>query len=115
MTSPITLHVCVTCRAPDNPEAESPGRVLTRAMEARGVRVTPVECMCVCTRPCTVAISQPGKWTYLIAGLHPENDVEALLEYTAAYAASPAGTPPLKERPQAIRRGTIARLPSMEN
>lgn len=112
------VMVCMTCRAEGAPEGEErPGARLYRALEARvgacasPVTLQPVECMAVCKRPCTVAVSAPGKWTYIIGDLDAQADVEALLEYAGAYAASPSGTPPLKERPTAIRRGTVARIP----
>ena len=108
----IDLSVCTTCL---NGE-ERPGAMFFHALEAslharQDIRLRPVECMSVCKRPCTVAVSQPGKWTYIIGDLDASNDVGALLDYIDVYAQSEHGTPPLKDRPAAIRRGTIARLP----
>ncbi|MDE3060579.1 MAG: DUF1636 domain-containing protein [Pseudomonadota bacterium] len=108
---PIDLHICVTCR--DNADGR-PGEHLYNAMNERPcavpVRLHRVECLSVCKRPCTIAVSSPSKWTYVIAGIEPSHAAE-LCNYLDAYAASPHGTPPLKDRPPAIRAGTIARIP----
>jgi len=74
-------------------------------------RLHPVECMAVCKRPCTVAVSATNKWTYIIGDLDVSCDVEELLKYVDLYAASETGMPDYKDRPAAIRKGTIARIP----
>ncbi|MDE3016521.1 MAG: DUF1636 domain-containing protein [Pseudomonadota bacterium] len=108
---PVALFICVTCQQAD----ARPGALLYRRLEdmlnGRAVRLYPVECMSICKRPCTVAVSSPGKWSYIIGGIDEAVDAPALLDYLDAYAASESGTPPLKKRPAVIRRGTIARLP----
>lgn len=108
----VDLSICVTCQH----AGAHPGKILHHHIEemlpARPhLRLHAVECMSVCKRPCTIALSSPGKWTYIIGDLDVTEDVGAILEYVDRYATSPHGTPPLKERPAAIRRGTIARLP----
>jgi predicted metal-binding protein len=110
--SPVDVSVCVTCQGHGG---ERPGVAMHHALQAladpQAMRVHAVECFAVCKRPCMVAVSSPGKWTYLIGDLDVASDVGALLEYARAYAASASGTPTLGERPKAIRKGTIARIP----
>ena len=36
------------------------------------VALKPVECLSLCPRPCGVAISSPGAWTYLFGDQAPE-------------------------------------------
>lgn len=115
----VTLHVCVTCRGNDTPDdAPRPGARLHRALEAAlaergepGLRLEPVECLSVCKRPCTVAVSSPGRWTYVYGDLDPDTGAETLLDGLARYAATPDGIVPWRERPAAFRKGVIARIP----
>lgn len=117
---PITLHVCVTCRGSDAPDdAPRPGARLHRALETalaqRGsealLRLEPVECLSVCKRPCTVAVSSPGRWTYVYGDLDPETGAETILDGVARYAGTPDGIVPWRERPVEFRKGVIARIP----
>lgn len=116
----VTLHVCTTCRGADAPdEAPRPGARLHRALEAAlarrerdvPVRIEPVECLSVCKRPCTVAVSAPGRWTYVYGDLDPEGSAETILGGIALYARAPDGIVPWRERPPEFRKGVIARIP----
>ena len=118
----VTVHVCVTCReagaSPDS--AERPGarlyRALQQALAAEGtlsaaVRLEPVECLSVCKRPCTVAVSSPGRWTYIYGDLHPEDGAGTVVTGLRLYAGTPDGIVPWRERPPALRKGVVARIP----
>ncbi|MDP1911002.1 MAG: DUF1636 domain-containing protein, partial [Hyphomicrobium sp.] len=75
----VTIFVCVSCRRSLGDAEESfdqPGRGLVDMLQARlrdrgqaSVTVTPVDCLAVCKRPCTVALAGADKWTYLIGDL----------------------------------------------
>ena len=84
-----TLHVCITCRAGQPAKGEPPGAALARALAATppGVRLRPVECLSACSQGCSVALSAPGKWTYVYGRLTPA-DAPAILSGAALYAAS---------------------------
>lgn len=116
----VTLYVCVTCRAGDTPDdAPRPGAQLYRALDAAlagqegngHFRVEPVECLSVCKRPCTVAVSSQGRWTYIYGDLDPATAAETILDGVARYAETPDGIVPWRERPVALRKGVIARIP----
>jgi predicted metal-binding protein len=116
----ITLHVCVTCRQAGGPEERElrPGAVLHRALEkalgqsdAPPVRLEAVECLSVCKRPCTIAVSSPGRWTYIYGDLDPDSSVETIIEGVRRYAATGNGLVPWRERPEAFRKGVVARVP----
>lgn len=122
MSDDICIHVCTTCRGPNGPAEKElrPGALLHRAlMEAFGaadaprVRIEPVECLSVCKRPCTVAVSAPGRWTYIYGDLD-ETSVETILDGVRRYAATADGLVPWRERPEAFRKGVIARLPPLK-
>ena len=119
MTSDVDLMICVTCQQATTPAgADHLGMHMYRsaqsAITSRGinnVQLKQVECMSVCKRACTVAVSAPGKWTYIIGDLDAKLHMDDLLSYVEAYAANEYGTPPLKDRPACIKRGTVARIP----
>ena len=115
----IRILVCASCRAPGgDPEAPRPGAVLaaglSQALDAcgeAGVTVETVECLSVCKRPCTVALTGDGRWTYIYGDLDPKDGVETLLSFARQYRETPDGIVPWRERAEAIRKGVVARLP----
>lgn len=114
------IHICITCRRADEPlepRDERSGARLHRAVEAlaaeRGapVDIVAVECLSVCKRPCTVGFAAPGKWTYVYGDLPAETGAETVLDGARLYAATADGLIPWRERPEALKRGVVARMP----
>lgn len=116
----VTIFVCVSCRK-TNPDGEGfhlPGRGLADALAARlssddTITVTPVECLAVCNRPSTIALVSPDRWTYLIGNLDTEAHLEEIVASTKAFQLSDNGIVPWKERPEAFRKGVVARIPPL--
>lgn len=117
----VTIYVCNTCR-PDNyvgEDDERPGAILSRALlhatVARGlveqIELKAVNCLSVCKRPCTLAITEQAKFTYVIGDLKPERDVDAVLEFALKYSKADDGITKWRERPEVVRKGTVARIP----
>lgn len=110
------LSVCITCKAGKPvPEGEPcPGARLHAALGAGvpGVRVVPVECLSACDHGCSVALSSPGRWSY-VYGRMSAADAPAILEGAARYAASADGLVPWRERPEIFRKRVIARVPPL--
>jgi len=119
--SGVTIFVCVSCRRPlgDGDESfDAPGRDLVEALQARldgqgSLVVTPVDCLAVCKRPCTVALSGANKWTYLIGDLQPDSHADEIVAAARSFAASENGIVPWRERPASFRKGVIARVPPL--
>ena len=117
----VTIFVCVSCRRSLGDAEESfdqPGRGRADTLRARlrdggqkNVTVTPVDCLAVCKRPCTVALAGADKWTYLIGDLDPDSHAEEILAAALSFAASENGIVPWRERPASFRKGVIARVP----
>ena len=131
-----TLHVCTTCRgtvaAPLGcsdcdlgaagcaacPLAEGaasrPGERLAKALAAlpasEGVTVVPVECLSACGQGCTVALSGPGKWSYVFGRLEAR-DAATLMAGAAQFEAADKGLIPWRERPEIFRKQCLARIP----
>jgi len=110
-----TLYVCVTCRAGEDFSLR-PGVRLAETLELRlaeepTVRVERVECLSVCKRPCTIAMAAPGKWTYVVADLDNELNVDDVVDGVRRYAAATDGLVPWRERPLPFRKSVVARTP----
>nr|WP_293128262.1 DUF1636 domain-containing protein [Microcoleus sp. bin38.metabat.b11b12b14.051] len=76
-----------------------------------------VECMSACSHSCAVSFAAAGKYTYLFGDL-PANEpesVEAVLECASQYYAKPDGLLPWAERPQALKKGVLAKIPPLGN
>ncbi|SON56596.1 putative metal-binding protein [Hartmannibacter diazotrophicus] len=117
----VTLFVCTSCRRTlDETETlfDHPGEAIHAAMEARladepAIRVEAVDCLAVCKRPATVALSGDGFWTYLVGDLTAEANLDEIEAATRAYLASGNGIIPWRERPVSFRKGVVARMPPL--
>ena len=114
-----TLHVCMTCKAGEM-VAEGdlpPGARLHAALVAagvpEGVHLTPVDCLSACTQSCAIALSAPGKWSYVYGRLTAA-DTADILAGAAAYAIAPDGIVPWRARPVIFRKQSLARIPPFE-
>ncbi|MEL7543284.1 MAG: DUF1636 domain-containing protein [Pseudomonadota bacterium] len=121
------ILVCGTCKPEGftGDDAERPGNILARAIATATqsadassggpqIAVKWVQCLSVCKRPCTAAISAPGKFTYVVGDLDPQADVVDLLEFARLYGESDDGVTPWRARPECVRKHTIARVPAPE-
>jgi predicted metal-binding protein len=117
-TMSVSLHVCITCKAGETvPEGTAcPGTKLHAALVAAGapeaVQIVPVECLSACSQGCSVALSAPGRWSY-VYGRMTENDAAEILSGAAAYADAPDGIVPWRQRPTIFRKQSLARIPPM--
>lgn len=120
-----TIFVCTSCKRAnaEGTAFETPGPALTEALQREvsargldGIVVEPVECLAVCKRPCTVALTANGKWTYVVGDLESPasglaGHVDEILAAATAYANTVNGIVPWKERPATFRKGVISRIP----
>ena len=117
-----TLHVCVSCRppgAPREPSEKRAGYILYRLLrEALGrsplrhrVNLKAAECLSVCPRPCGIALSRAGTWTYLFGDQEPEESVHDILDCVALYCESSDGYLSRDDRPKSLRAAILGRIP----
>jgi predicted metal-binding protein len=117
------IYVCTTCRRSHDPEDyPRPGASLAeatiRAAENSGIAVQPLRCLANCKRGCTAVLrrtdpSAPA-WTYVFGHLDPAADAQALVQGAKLLAGSADGLMPWRGRPDALKRGLIARVPPFD-
>jgi predicted metal-binding protein len=114
---PVVITICTTCRKAEAAPDYRPGAVLADAvdaLQASGVVIRRTQCLSVCTRACTAALSGAGQYTFLFGDLDPERDAKALVDMAQAMAGQSFGFVPWKLRPEALRSRIIARVPPPE-
>jgi predicted metal-binding protein len=115
----ITIYVCVTCRGGRSLDLEPvPGQVLAtataQAAEGTGIAVRPIRCLANCNRGLSAAVRRAGAWTYVFGNLDPSGGADALIEGAKLFAGAPDGLMPWRGRPDALKRGLVARTPPFD-
>lgn len=109
------VSVCVTCKAADG--ANPVGPDLFESLRAtvggsdHGVQVRQVQCLGVCKRPATVAVTSADGYTFLFGDLQTESGTAALVSFVESYRKSDYGLVPWRERADVLRKGMVARVP----
>jgi predicted metal-binding protein len=118
--SAITIFVCITCRGGRPLDlVPVPGEVLAaataQAAEGTGIAVRPVRCLANCNRGLSAAVRRDGAWTYVFGDLDPARGAAALIEGAKLFADAPDGLMPWRGRPDALKRGLVARTPPFDS
>ena len=118
-----TLDLLAVAQPPvrrgDSDRADGAGGDGQRLSDVRGVRddgtvvVRPVQCLSVCKRSATVAVTSTDGYTFLFGDLETESGTAALESFVRSYRASDYGLVPWRERAQVLRKGMIARVPPL--
>jgi predicted metal-binding protein len=112
---PVVFSVCITSKSADGSSVVGPG--MFAAVQAaigttdQTVTVRPVQCLSVCKRPATVAVSSPDGYTFLFGDLETESGTAALTSFVQSYQRSAYGLVPWRERAEVLRKGMVARVP----
>ena len=111
----VTVLVCSSCRREGDAEAEPrPGSLLAAGARAAaagsGVTVRHVACLGNCRRGLTAAIFRTDCWAYVFGGLGTGSGGD-LVAGARLFAESTDGFMPFRARPEALKRGLIARIP----
>lgn len=118
------VFVCTSCRrrtGEDEGDAaviEHPGPVLAERVrdllaDDSSIDVVPIDCLAVCNRPCTIAVTAANKWTYIVGDLDEQTQDIEVAAVVRAFAETDNGIVPWKERPTSFRKGVIARVPPL--
>jgi predicted metal-binding protein len=113
---PIVVSVCITCKTADGGTLVGPD-MFDSVKAAIGpsdlVLVRPVQCLSVCKRPATVAVTSADGYTFLFGDLQTESGTAALVSFVKSYQKSDFGLVPWRERAEVLRKGMVARVPPM--
>jgi predicted metal-binding protein len=115
---PVIVSVCTTCKTADGGAVVGPD-MFAAVQAALGVDdpnivVRPVQCLSVCKRPATVAVTSPDGYTFLFGDLRAESGTAALKSFVKSYRNSGYGLVPWRERAEVLRKGMLARVPPMQ-
>jgi predicted metal-binding protein len=115
----VTIIVCSSCRFRDGPAIEPrPGLELARTTEAAaagtGIAVKRVACLGNCRRGISAAMLRQGSWSYVFGELDTQSAGD-LVKAARLFATSRDGFMPYSDRPESLKRGLIARIPSAIN
>ena len=115
--SPVIVSVCTTCKTADGGTVVGPD-MFAAVRAALGnddpdIVVRPVQCLSVCKRPATVAVTSPDGYTFLFGDLQTESGTAALQSFVKSYQKSDYGLVPWRERAEVLRKGMVARVPPL--
>lgn len=115
----VTIVVCSSCRKEHDPKTTPrPGASLVEdaraAAHGSDVRVLSVACLGNCNRGLSAAMLKPGAWSYVFGGLETTSGAD-LVAGAQLFAASQDGFMPFRDRPQSLKSGLVARVPSFGN
>jgi predicted metal-binding protein len=109
------ISVCTTCKTQDTAGDVVGPHLLAAVREVitpdGEIAVRAVQCLGVCKRPTTAAVSGPDRYTFVFADLQPEDGAVALCEFAISFLRADYGLVPWRERATVLRRGMIARIP----
>jgi predicted metal-binding protein len=116
--APVIVSVCTTCKTADGSTVVGPDMfAAVRAALGKddpNIVVRPVQCLSVCRRPATVAVTSPDGYTFLFGDLQAESGTAALVSFVKSYRNSGYGLVPWRERAEVLRKGMLARVPPMQ-
>ena len=115
-SAPVVVSVCVNCKAADGVVVGAAMlEAVTAALDARDVdvMVRPVQCLSVCKRPTTVAVTSQDGYTFLFGDLLAETGPDAVASFVQSYQNSDYGLVPWRERADVLRKGMVARVPPL--
>ena len=116
--SSTVVSVCTSCRSAPSGEAVSTGKLVLDALvpvlldQAPHVTVRPVQCLGVCKRPATIAVSAPDGYTFVFGDLDPHHGGAAIAAFAKSHAQADYGFVPWEVRPELLRSRLVARIPS---
>ena len=113
----VTIVVCHSCRKPGDPDDyPRPGSRLAEATlaaaEGTGLRVARVGCLGNCKRGISAAMLREGSWSYIFGEL-TEESADDLIAGALLYANATDGFMPFRARPESLKRGLVARIPTL--
>jgi predicted metal-binding protein len=114
------VSVCMSCRMPSaGPDEKRAGALMFDALapvlqaEVPDARVRAVQCLGVCKRPATIAVSAACGYTFVFGDLDAQSGPAAIASFVRSYQVADLGFVPWAERPELLRSRLVARIPSV--
>lgn len=113
------ILVCITCRTTTDPvDAPAAGISLAAATaiaaaDSPDISVQRVRCLGNCERGLSAAIRADNSWTYVFGNLQASRDGPSLLLGAKMLSQATDGIMPWRGRPEALKRGLVARVPPL--
>jgi predicted metal-binding protein len=86
----VVVSVCTTCKTQDTAAAVVGPELLAALRKAvtpgDSIAVRAVQCLGVCKRPTTAAVSGADRYTFVFADLQPADGATALRDFAMSYA-----------------------------
>lgn len=113
--SGVTVVVCETCRdALGSEDGPRPGALLAEATRNAAaetfVKVQQVACLGNCKQRLSAALLRDGCWSYVFGNLTVDSGPD-LIAGATLFATATDGVLPWRGRPDALKRGLVARIP----
>ncbi|MGF1568101.1 MAG: DUF1636 domain-containing protein [Nodosilinea sp.] len=126
---PTTLFVCALCQFKEDetptdqaiPAGMAAGQYLLEQLQqqlqaspwADQISLQSVRCMAACDRPCNLALTAPGKLTFILRDLPPLTAAPQILAFCQQYLAWGDGKVPYATRSQLVKQSTVYVLPPL--
>lgn len=118
----LVLHVCTSCRAAGSPREPRESRagfklyqklhtIFHESPLGCHVEVRPAECLSLCPRPCGIALSSYGSWSYLFGDQHPDESASDIEKCISLYIATADGFMRREQRPKSLQASILGRVP----
>ncbi|MGU3492483.1 DUF1636 family protein [Xanthobacteraceae bacterium A53D] len=114
----VTLFVCSSCKATDaEPGAPLAGQALLDVARAAAApddafAVREVKCLANCKRGLSAALVRAGGWSYVFGDLTLASAPD-LIAGARLFTGADDGLLPWRGRPDALKRGMVARIPPL--
>jgi predicted metal-binding protein len=115
----VAISVCVTCKFSSDsvgtagPDLLEATRIALGDNDSSGISLRAVQCLGVCKRPVTAAVSAADRYTFVFGDLHADGGAAALASFARSYRQAGFGLVPWRERAQILRSGLVARIPPL--
>ena len=117
-----TLYVCTSCRPkghPKEPYFDRPGYKLYQELSLKIekcsfkdlVDLRPIRCLSLCPRPCGIAFSSQGGWSYLFGDQKHGETTSDILGCLELYLIETDGHLSRERRPKSLQAGILGRVP----
>ena len=110
----VVVSVCTTCKAADGGPGTGAAMLAAIASELgaqANVLLRPVQCLGVCKRPATVAVTSADGYTFIFGDLVEATGPAAVAAFAQSYVTADYGLVPWRERAEVLRKGMVARIP----